>query len=68
VHEVSFHPQTLGLIIQNSVDMVTWHLRLLHSWAKLLYKWNMLPSFKSVRAETEQTLGWYITSAKIYVW
>jgi hypothetical protein len=40
--------------------MVTWHLRYVHSWAKLLYKWNMLPSFKSVSAETEQTLGWHV--------
>jgi len=48
--------------------MVTWHLRFVHSWAKLFYKWNILPSFKSVRTETEQTLGWHITSAKIYVW
>lgn len=29
----TFHPQTIGLIIQNSVDMVTWHLRFVHSWA-----------------------------------
>jgi hypothetical protein len=52
-----FHPQTLGLIIHNSVAMVTWHLGFVHLWAKLLYKWTTLPSFISVSVETGQTIG-----------